>query len=101
MRDVRNRESHAPSTLREREVHRTAAPLIPDSKPQPKLIPLQVWAMETFGAHAPHRHTLRNWVTNGKIRPVPVKVGRSYFIRPDARYVDPVAEEIQRMIDGR
>lgn len=101
-RDSSNRESHPPRTLsRERDVRRTAAPIPTDSKPQPRLIPLQVWAIETFGAHAPHRHTLRNWVTNGKIRPVPVKVGRSYFVSPDARYVDPVAEEIQRMIDGR
>ncbi|EMN5130202.1 hypothetical protein RVV79_003318 [Burkholderia contaminans] len=68
---------------------------------RPKLIPLSEWADEMFGEHAPHRHTLRNWVNNGKIRPVPIKVGRSYFVTPDARYVDPVAEEIQRLIDGR
>ncbi|WP_196798358.1 excisionase [Burkholderia territorii] len=68
---------------------------------RPKLIPLSVWAEEMFGEHMPHRHTLRNWVNNGKNRPVPIKVGRSYFVSPDARYVDPVAEEIQRMIDGR
>lgn len=67
---------------------------------RPKLIPLSVWAEETFGEYAPHRHTLRNWVNNGKIRPVPIKIGRSYFVSPNARYIDPVAEELQRMIDG-
>jgi hypothetical protein len=70
-----------------------------------QLIPISIWAEQVFGEHMPHRHTLRNWVNNGKIRPMPVKIGRSYFCRPDARYVDPVAEaanrELERMIDGR
>lgn len=101
-RDVGNRESHAPRTVTlVREVRHDTAPSPPASKPRPRLIPLQEWAIETFGKHAPHRHTLRNWVNSGKIRPMPIKVGRSYFVSPDARYVDPAAEEIQRMIDGR
>ncbi|WP_433693262.1 excisionase [Paraburkholderia phenoliruptrix] len=65
---------------------------------RPKLVPLSVWAEETFGEHAPHRHTLRNWVIAGKISPIPVKVGRTYFCSPDAQYVDPVAAQIKRMI---
>ncbi|MDN7592369.1 excisionase [Burkholderia seminalis] len=69
-------------------------------KGQPKLIPISVWAEQTFGEYAPHRNTLRSWVRNGKIRPVPVKVGRSYFVKPDAEYIDPVADKIQRMIGG-
>ncbi|WP_088505081.1 excisionase [Burkholderia ubonensis] len=72
----------------------------PLGKPQPKLIPLNVWADQTFGEYAPHRHTLRNWVQAGKIHPVPIKVGRSYFVSPDAEYIDPVAQKIQRMIGG-
>lgn len=70
-----------------------------------QLIPLAAWASRMFGDHVPHRHTLRNWVNNGKIRPMPIKVGRSYFCRPDAEYVDPIAEavnmEMSRMADGR
>lgn len=70
-----------------------------------QLIPIATWAQLVFGEHMPHRHTLRNWINSGKIRPMPIKVGRSYFCRPDARYVDPVAEqvnrEIERMTSGR
>jgi hypothetical protein len=67
---------------------------------RPKLIPLSVWAQEMFGEHAPHRHTLRNWVVAGKIHPHPVKVGRTYFCSPDAEYVDPVAIAIRRLTSG-
>lgn len=70
-----------------------------------QLIPIADWAQAMFGEHMPHRHTLRNWITNGKIRPMPIKVGRSYFCRPDAQYVDPIAEkinrEMERMASGR
>ncbi|QUN44755.1 hypothetical protein KEH56_24325 [Burkholderia cenocepacia] len=68
---------------------------------RPKLIPLHVWAEQMFGDYAPHRHTLRNWVEKGKIRPAPVKVGRSYFVSPDAEYFDAVADEILRIVEGR
>jgi hypothetical protein len=44
---------------------------------------------------------LLNWIKNGRIRPVPRKKGREYFCRPDAEYVDPIAEKIERMIGGR
>jgi hypothetical protein len=40
-----------------------------------------------------------NWIRNGRIRPVPRKVGREYFCKPNAEYVDPVAERIER--DGK
>jgi predicted site-specific integrase-resolvase len=66
-----------------------------------QLIPLRTWAEAVFGEHRPHANTLLNWIKNGKIRPVPRKVGREYFCRPDAEYVDPVAERIERMIGGR
>ncbi|KVR46376.1 hypothetical protein WM11_31450 [Burkholderia ubonensis] len=68
---------------------------------KPKLIPLHVWAEQMFGDYAPHRHTLRNWIKNGKIHPVPIKVGRSYFVSPDAEYFDAVADEIRRIVEGR
>jgi len=59
-----------------------------------QLIPVSDWAQTMFGERAPHRHTLRNWINNGKIWPMPTKVGRSYFCRPDARYVDPIADRV-------
>lgn len=66
-----------------------------------QLIPVRAWAESVFGDLAPHANTLLNWVKNGKIRPVPKKVGRQYFCRPDAEYVDPVADRIERMTGGR
>jgi len=66
-----------------------------------KLIPLRVWAEEVFGEYAPHKNTLLAWCKNGKILPVPRKVGREYFCSPDARYVDPVAEKIERILGDR
>jgi predicted site-specific integrase-resolvase len=66
-----------------------------------QLIPLSVWAEAIFGEHKPHRNTLMNWIRNGRIRPVPRKVGREYFCKPNAEYVDPVAERIERMTNGR
>jgi hypothetical protein len=68
------------------------------TKKKPKLIPVSAWAEDVFGEYAPHPNTLRNWIRNGKILPVPVKVGHQYFCSPDARYFDPVAEKIQRMM---
>ncbi|MBN3814691.1 hypothetical protein G3N97_37170 [Paraburkholderia sp. Ac-20347] len=54
-----------------------------------------------FGDRVPHANTLLNWIKNGKIRPVPRKVGRQYFCRPDAEYVDACAERAERMASGR
>jgi predicted site-specific integrase-resolvase len=53
-----------------------------------KLIPLQVWAQAQYGEHAPSIGTLRRWAHDGKIYPHPKKHGRSYFVEPDAEYVD-------------
>ena len=66
-----------------------------------QLIPVRKWAVAVFGDHVPHANTLLNWIKNGKIRPVPRKVGRQYFCRPDAEYVDPQVDELERMINGR
>lgn len=65
-----------------------------------RLIPVAAWADAVFGEHRPHQNTLLNWIKAGRIRPVPRKVGRGYFCRPDAEYVDPVAEKIERMTSG-
>ncbi|TCG04624.1 hypothetical protein BZM27_39655 [Paraburkholderia steynii] len=68
---------------------------------KPKLIPLEVWAKEMFGEYAPHRNTLHNWRRNARIYPLPIKVGRMYFVSPDAQYIDPNTEKIRRMIGMR
>jgi predicted site-specific integrase-resolvase len=49
-------------------------------------IHLEVWARQRWGDKAPSIFTLRAWARNGKIRPMPQKVGRTYFVKPDAEY---------------
>lgn len=66
-----------------------------------QLVPVSTWAASIFGEHKPHANTLLNWIHGGKIAPAPTKVGRRYFCAPNARYVDKVADDVQRMIDGR
>lgn len=53
---------------------------------QPKLVSLKDWAERTFGDHKPHVNTLRNWVNNGHIYPRPQKIGRGWYVKPDAEY---------------
>ena len=70
------------------------------NKPSTRLIPVSVWAEEMFGAYAPARNTLLSWIKDGKITPAPIKVGRRYFCKPDARYFDAFTEKIRRMTGG-
>lgn len=68
-----------------------------------RLIPVSEWAAEVFGAHKPHRTTLARWIENGLIRPMPRKVGRTYFCPPNAEYIDPRADKmdlIERISNG-
>jgi hypothetical protein len=53
------------------------------------LMGLDRWATAVYGQDAPCIHTLRRWARDGRIYPLPVKQGRSYFVQPEARYVDP------------
>lgn len=50
------------------------------------LISLKAWAERL--QPAPHINTLRNWVRNGRIIPVPRKLGRSYYVHPDAKHIN-------------
>jgi predicted site-specific integrase-resolvase len=65
-----------------------------------QLIPVSDWAAKIFGDRRPHANTLLNWIKHGKIRPFPKKVGRQYFCRPDAEYVDPKIDQIARLVNG-
>lgn len=49
-------------------------------------IPLEQWARQIWGEAAPSIFTLRAWARKGKIYPMPQKVGRTYFVKPDAEY---------------
>lgn len=53
-----------------------------------KLITLEAWAQDQYGEDAPHINTLRRWARDGRIMPVPEKHGRTYYVKPDARYSD-------------
>ncbi len=53
-----------------------------------KLMPLEAWGAATYGESAPHINTLRRWARDAHIYPKPIKHGRTYFVTPDARYVD-------------
>lgn len=61
------------------------------------MIPLEKWAEQQYGEDAPSIYTLRRWARDGKIRPVPRKHGRTYFVQADASYVDHQAELVKRL----
>lgn len=52
----------------------------------PRLIPLQVWAANMFGEHAPHANTLLRWTHEGRIQPQPRKISRRWWVSPGAEY---------------
>ena len=49
------------------------------------LISLKSWAERM--SPAPHPNTLRNWVREGKIIPVPKKLGRAYYVNSEAKHI--------------
>lgn len=53
---------------------------------RPQLLPLQVWADNMFGEHAPHANTLLRWVHEGRIQPQPRKISRRWWVSPEAEY---------------
>ncbi|MDF3837092.1 excisionase [Cupriavidus basilensis] len=67
----------------------------------PQLISLEAWAERVFGSAKPHRNTLRNWRKNGRISPMPVKCGKTYFVEPTAIYCDDAGELARRISSGR
>ena len=54
----------------------------------PKYVPLSVWAERMFGAHAPTPSTLMRWARDGHISPAPRKMGKQWFVKADAEYVE-------------
>jgi hypothetical protein len=52
----------------------------------PKYVPLAIWADQLFGEFAPHKNTLLRWVHEGRIQPQPVKMGKYWFVLPNAEY---------------
>jgi hypothetical protein len=54
---------------------------------EPQYIALDVWAERI--QPKPSLYTLRSMARMGKIQPRPVKIGKAYYVEPDARVVDP------------
>ncbi|MCW8156713.1 excisionase [Stutzerimonas stutzeri] len=52
------------------------------------LLTLEEWARQTYET-PPTLNTLRRWAREGFIYPAPEKHGRSYFVCPSARYIEP------------
>jgi hypothetical protein len=52
----------------------------------PRWVKLKDWAHLMFGEQIPHVHTLRRWVHEGLIQPPPKKIGKTYYVKPDAEY---------------
>lgn len=55
-------------------------------QPKKRLIPIMTWAELVFPKKAPHRNTLRRWANEGRIYPQPEKVGKNWFVSPNAEY---------------
>lgn len=62
-----------------------------------KLLTLQEWASATY-SKPPCYATLRNWIAAGKIIPAPVRHGRAYMFRPEARHIAEVIAESSSLI---
>lgn len=57
-----------------------------------RMLPLHVWAYEEFGDAAPSTPTLQNYARLNMISPPAKKVGRSWMVEANARYVGMLAK---------
>lgn len=56
----------------------------------PKLIKLSAWAAARYDP-PPSDWVLRRWARDGEITPAPERVGRDWYVRVDARRINPNA----------
>ena len=52
----------------------------------PRQTTLENWARAEFGDDAPSINTLTRWAREGLIVPLPQKIGRTWFVSPQAQY---------------
>jgi hypothetical protein len=62
---------------------------------QPK-ITLPEWAAKNWSP-PPTARTLATWASNGYIKPMPEKIGRTYYVQPDAKYIDQKALQLDKI----
>lgn len=67
---------------------------------EPELITLEAWVAKVYGGSL-SINTARRWVREGYIFPTPEKHGRAYYLRPNARYVDPANPPADLKPSGR
>lgn len=48
---------------------------------------LDLWLQRNFDP-PPHIRTARHWIKTGRIYPIPIKVGRAYYVEESAEYID-------------
>ena len=75
--------SHPPQAASRPGQHRKS---ISTASKSPRYVTLHEWAAMMF-SKPPHRNTLQKWVNEGHIQPQPKKIGRQWFVKPDAEYV--------------
>ena len=56
----------------------------------PKLIPVAAWAADRYDP-PPSDWVLRRWCRDGEIYPAPERVGKSLYVREDARRLNGAA----------
>lgn len=71
------------------------------SETAPRLLSVEAWIEATYGAGAPSIKTVRRWIRGGYIVPAPEKHGRAYYMRSDARYIDPANPPADLKPSGR
>lgn len=65
------------------------------------MITLEEWLATAYGDSRPSILTARRWCRNGNIWPKPEKHGRAYYVRADARYIDPANPPADLKPSGR
>jgi len=54
-------------------------------------ITLTAWAARHF-ERPPVENTLRIWARQGRIVPTPIKIGRTYYVEPNAQHITEVVQ---------
>ncbi|KVN28246.1 hypothetical protein WJ63_13715 [Burkholderia pyrrocinia] len=101
IRDMKKDEERIAQALDEIAKKRASTPastLASTPKSKPKLVPISVWAEQTFGEFAPSTRTILRWAKGGYIHPSPKKIGRGYFVSPDAEYLTVSDLRVRRMV---
>jgi len=56
-------------------------------------VTLTAWAARHF-EHPPVENTLRIWARQGRIVPTPIKIGRTYYVEPNAQHITEVEDAL-------